>query len=308
MIDMDQKVRADWTADLASFLLRHGVQGLYPCGTTGEMLYLTIEERKLIAKTLVETRDKVKPDVPVYIQTGAARVEETIELTIHAKEIGADGAGIVTPWYYRIDDAALFAFYELVFSQIPSDFPLYVYNIPQLSGNDLKPETIAGLKRKFANLVGIKYSFSDFNRLKEYIALEGIEVLVGADVQMVESMLLGAKGTVSGLSSVYPEIFVEIYRLFREQKYEEAIALESYAYDLGCIMHHGGNLSMFKAGLEHRGFQGGLVRPPLRNLDAVEKIQFVRDLEDWEKHLSNSYPLMGRDGIRKNTTKAKEVV
>ncbi len=292
MVDEHLVVRKDWTAELTKFILKGKVDALYPCGTTGEMLYLTVDERKLIAETVLATRNEMKSDALVYIHAGAARVEDTVELIQHAQKIGADGAGVVTPWYHKLDDLALYEFYDRVFSQISSDFPLYVYNIPQLSGNDLKPATIKDLKKKYANLVGIKYSFSDFNRLKEYVAIDGVETLVGADVQMVESMVVGAVGTVSGLSSAYPEIFVEIQRLYKEGDIKAAIDLEAYAYELGCIMSHGGNLSMFKAALELRGLPKSVVKPPLRNMTVEEERQFISKLSDWQSRVQTAYNLI----------------
>lgn len=292
LFDDTQLLRLDWMEGLIKFLLKNGVHGLYPCGTTGEMLFLSTDERKSIADTVVKTRNDVKPEVNVFIHTGSEKISDTIKLTNHAQEIGADGAGIVTPWYYRLDDEAIYQYYDVVLSNIPKDFPVYLYNIPQLSGNDLIPLTIAKLKKSYKNIVGIKYSFSDFNRLKEYIALDGIEVLVGADVQMVESMIIGAVGTVSGLSSVYPEIFTEIYNLYKEGQMIDAVKLEQHAYELGCIMMHGGNLSMFKAGLEFRGLKGGTVRSPLRNMDGSEKTIFIEALTKWERKLSKSFPLL----------------
>lgn len=292
MIDEHQVVRDDWMASLAQFILNGAVDGLYPCGTTGEMLYLTVEERKRIAEVIVSKRNEMHSEALVYIHAGAARVDDTVELIQHAHSIGADGAGVVTPWYHKLDDQALYEFYDLVFSQVPSDFPLYVYNIPQLSGNDLKPATVRDLKKKYPNLMGVKYSFSDFNRLKEYVAIDGIEVLVGADVQMVESMVVGAVGTVSGLSSAYPEIFVEINRLYNEGKIQAAIELETYAYELGCIMHHGGNLSMFKAALELRGLPKSVVKHPLRNMTEKERSQFLDALKDWQSRVQEAYNLI----------------
>lgn len=291
LMDADLVVREDWMTQLIEFIIEGGVDGLYPCGTTGEMLYLTKEERKLIAKVVVDTKNRVKPEIVTYIHVGAAIPSDTVELALHAHSIGADGVGVVTPWYHRIDDEALYQYFDLVFSQLPKDFPLYVYNIPQLSGNDLKPETIARLKQKYANLIGVKYSYSDFNRLKEYISLDGIEVLVGPDVQMIESMLIGAKGTVSGLSSVYPEIFREMNALFNNKEYEEAVNLEVYAYKLGCIMNHGGNLSKFKAALEMRGLPKSIVKPPLRNMTNIEAEEFISTLKEWENSVRKILPL-----------------
>ncbi len=88
LMDADLVVREDWMTQLIEFIIEGGVDGLYPCGTTGEMLYLTKEERKLIAKVVVDTKNRVKPEIVTYIHVGAAIPSDTVELALHAHSIG----------------------------------------------------------------------------------------------------------------------------------------------------------------------------------------------------------------------------
>ena len=105
------------------FQVEKGVNCLYPCGTTGEMMYLTVEERKLVAKTVI---DHAAGRVPVFVQVGAWNLADTIELARHAVDSGADGIGVVTPVFYKLSDRGLIDFYEAVAASVPSDFPVYL--------------------------------------------------------------------------------------------------------------------------------------------------------------------------------------
>ena len=113
---------------LVDHCIENGVECLYPCGTTGEMMYLTPEERKLVAETVV---NHTAGRVPVFVQVGAWNQKDTVELAQHAAAIGADGIGVVTPVFFKLSDRGLIDFYKTVAGSVPADFPVYLYGIPQ---------------------------------------------------------------------------------------------------------------------------------------------------------------------------------
>ena len=121
--------------ELTDFLIEKGVNCLYPLGTTGEMLRMTVEERKLVAKTVVE---QAAGRCTVFIHVGAMRQEDAIELAKHAYEIGADGIGVVSPQFFGANDREIEEFYVAVAGSVPQDYPVYLYNIPQCAANDIK--------------------------------------------------------------------------------------------------------------------------------------------------------------------------
>ena len=126
-IDENNEVDYEAVRQLTEMLIDKGVNCLYPCGTTGEMLRLTVDERKKIAETVVEM---AAGRVNVFIHCGCMRQEDTIELVKHAKTVGADGAGIVTPAFFGVNDEEMKQYYLAVGESV-KDFPLYLYNIPQ---------------------------------------------------------------------------------------------------------------------------------------------------------------------------------
>jgi len=259
------------------FLINSRVQCLYPCGTTGEMLFMTNEQRQAVAKAVVE---RAAGRVIVYIHVGATRVEDTIRLAQHAHSIGADGVGVVTPFFFGLNDRELENFYVTVSSSVPDDFPIYMYNIPQCSTNDLNPEVCARVAARCSNIIGIKYSYCDMHRTLDYLQVRnGFSVLVGFDRLLMPALRIGCDGTVSGASSVFPEPFVDVYEKYIAGDMAGAEAAMWRANDIVKKLKAGTSLGTFKEAQRLRGFAGGYVHPPLMEITAQEKEALRKDLE-----------------------------
>lgn len=264
--------------ELTNMLIKKGVNCLYPCGTTGEMLRMTMEERKKIAETVVgEAAGKVL----VFVHCGAMKQEDTIELVAHAKQIGADGAGIVTPVFFGQTERELEEYYVAVAKSAP-DFPMYLYNIPQCAANDLPVAVVERVKRRCPNVVGLKYSFADINRTIDYTNVNGgkFSVLHGCDRAMVSMLALGAKGTVSGIAGVFPEPFVAAYQAYQEGKLEKAKELQKICVKFCDVLKCGSNMSYFKEALKMRGIRGGHMRKPQLDLTMEEIKKLKAQLEE----------------------------
>lgn len=138
---------------LVEMLIEKGVNCLYCCGTDAEMYHLTVEERQRIAEAVVKT---ARHRVVVYVHCGAMLEQDTFLLASHAKRIGADGIGVVTPSYFPTNEEELEHYYVKIARFVGNDFPVYIYNIPQLAVNDIKPATVQKIARVCPNVVGIK--------------------------------------------------------------------------------------------------------------------------------------------------------
>lgn len=266
-------------ADQTEYLISNGVDCLYPAGTTGEMLLCSVSERKSIAEVVVSSAGR---RVPVYVHVGAQRQDHTIELARHACSVGADGIGVVTPPFFSMSDEALEEFYVEVCGSVPEDFPVYAYAIPQLAGNDLSPEVVAKIRRRSPNLIGIKYSYPDMNRILDYLtACDGeLSVLPGADHLFLPALTLGCDGVVSGCSGPYPELFTSIYEAFVSGDYAGALRAQLNANRVIKVLRGGSDISIFKASLSRRGIRGGNVRKPLRALPEGEMTGVLMALDD----------------------------
>ena len=215
-------MQADGTLDIESarslyrYLVDSGVHCFYPNGTNGESYSLTKEEREQLAETCIS---EVSGNRAVYIQCGAPTVGESYSHIIHAKKAGADGVGVMTPAFLPVDEAGLEEYYCKAL-EMAGDFPVYVYNIPSRTGNDVSPELFDRLAHRYGNLCGIKYSAPDLLRLSQYIhAREGkdIDVLIGCDKLAVSCLMLGGKGYVSGPCAAFPNLYLELYEAFEKK-------------------------------------------------------------------------------------------
>lgn len=281
-LDANDKVDVKALKEHTDFLIKKGVNCLYPNGSTGEMYFLSVEERKLVAETVVK---EAAGRANVFIHVGAMTLKDTLELARHAHEIGADGIGVVTPSYFSVTDREMEEYYVAVSKSLPDDFPMYLYCIPQCAGNDLKPDVVQRIADRCKNVVGIKYSFADFLRVKDYLNTNNgnFSVMVGTDRLFSAALTMGCDGTVSGVSSVYPEPFVNVYKAFGEKNLEAVRKYQNLGNQIAEILKSGANMAYFKTGLEFRGMTGGHMRKPLLDLSKEEKSQLIPKLEKFDK-------------------------
>ncbi len=274
----------DAVGKLTDFLISKGVNCLYPLGTTGEMLRLTVAERKAVAEKVVS---QAAGRCVVYIHCGAMRQDDTIELVKHAESIGADGVGVVTPQFFGLNDREMETFYVAVSQSVSKDFPIYLYNIPQCSGNDLPTQVVERLVSKCENIIGIKYSYADMVRTIDYLRVKGgdFSVLHGCDSLFLPVLMMGCEGTVSGISGVYPEPFVAVYKAYLENNIEEAKRQQNIAINFIKALRAGSNMAYFKAGLIHRGIPAGHMRAPQLDLLDQEKNELIEQLKKYEEDL-----------------------
>lgn len=265
----DNKVDTQAIEQHVEFLIEKGVNCIYPCGTTGEMMNLSLEERELIAETVVNA---VKGRVIVYIHVGAQTTEQTIHLAQHAEKIGADGIGVVTPPFFGLKDRAMVQYYKDVASSVSPDFPIYVYVIPQCAANDITAPVMQQIADACPNVIGVKYSWADCIRMKDYLNIRdgNFSVLFGPDRLFLPALSMGCDGTVSGCSGPMPEHFVAIYKAWMEGDTEKAKQEQKIANEICEIMKSGADMGIFKAILNFRGLTGGHMRKPLLDLDEQE--------------------------------------
>lgn len=269
------EVDLEKVVNLTEFLISKGVHCLYPLGTTGEMLRLSVKERKQVAETVVK---QAANRVTVFIHVGAMNEEDTIELAKHAYEIGADGIGVVTPMFFGANDNELETYFIKVANSVPNDFPVYLYNIPQCSSNDLTAEVAQKVADSCKNVIGIKYSYPDYLRVNDYLNINdgNFSVLPGTDRLFLAALAMGCEGVVSGVSGVYPEPFVETYNAFKANDLEKARKMQKVAIQYCEALLNGSNMSYFKEALKLRGIDVGGMRSP--QIDLIE--EEVKELDD----------------------------
>jgi len=257
--------------ELVEFQVKTGVHGLYPCGTVGEGPTMSTEQRKRVAEIVV---DEVKARIPVIVHIGAINTTITVELAKHAEEVGADALGCVTPYYYTLDDNAIMKHYRHVAEAVR--IPIFVYNIPHRTNINVTPDLMVKLA-KLPNIVGIKDSSRDFTQLCEYIEKlgKGVTVICGTDAFMIPALFVGAKGAISAVSNVFPELLVDSYDAYKKGNYEKAMALQHKITAARRVLSKPA-IAPLKEALKMRRFKAGTVKNPLRPMTEEETIK-LRD-------------------------------
>ncbi|MCB2183909.1 MAG: 4-hydroxy-tetrahydrodipicolinate synthase [Desulfobulbaceae bacterium] len=187
--------------DLIEFQIANGTNGIVPCGTTGESATLSHDEHHRVVELTIET---VNGRVPVLAGTGSNSTSETIELTRHAKEAGADGALVITPYYNKPSQEGLYQHFKTVAEAV--DIPMILYNVPSRTSIDMAAATVARCA-EVDNIVGIKEATADMNRACDVIGKcpADFAVMSGDDFTSMSLVLLGGTGVISVTSNVSPK-------------------------------------------------------------------------------------------------------
>lgn len=267
----DGTLKVEALPALVDFLIECGVAGLFVGGSTGEGPLLTSEERKALCEATVAA---VAGRCSVIAQTGAPTTAESIELTVHAHNAGADAAALIAPYYYTHSVKALFRHFAAV-AEACEDLPLYLYNFPAVSNNWLRVELAQQLTECFPNIVGIKDSSGALENLIACTRVRNgqFNTFVGSDGLILAALAAGVDGTVSGNANVVPEIVVALHRAVASGHLEEARRWQAQLDAARALMGDGGNLALYKALLARRGVEVGSVRAPLLPVEeeAVER-------------------------------------
>ena len=197
-------------AELVEWQIDARIDGLVPCGSTGESATLTPEEHVTVIRHVVEV---AAGRVPVIAGTGSNSTREAIEFTRHARDVGAQGALLISPYYNKPTQEGIFAHYRAIAEA--TGFPLLPYNIPGRTASRIEPETCARLSR-VPNLVGIKEAGGDLVKTSETIAQcdPGFAVLSGDDALTLPMLALGGRGVISTTSNVAPRQMASIVRAY----------------------------------------------------------------------------------------------
>lgn len=253
-----------------------GVDGVVPCGSTGEAATLShAEHRRVVEVTVAAVRGRVQ----VLAGTGSNSTREAIELTHHAREAGADGALLISPYYNKPTPDGIVAHYAAVARE--TAMPLVVYNIPGRTGSNLTPATIARLA-EIEQVVGVKESSGDLDQVAHLLAAvpPSFSVLSGDDWATLPMLALGAHGVISTSSNLVPTEIVELVRAFRAGDLERARAIHYRLLPLFDALFCETNPIPVKAALAMRGALHEELRLPLVPISDANRERLRATLKD----------------------------
>ncbi len=260
--DADGALDLEAIPRLVEWQLERGTHGISVGGSTGEPTVQTTDERIAVMEAAATAIDDRVPFLP---GTGAARMDETVELTAAAERLGADAVLIVTPPYARPTQEGLYRWYAALAEQFP-DLPLIVYNVPIRAAVDIAPATVGRLARDFDNIVGIKETTRDFEHVsyvldetgRDFLAYSGIELLC------YPMLTIGGAGHLSCVANFAPRPVAELYDAFTEGDQARARELHYELHPLVELAFLETNPTPAKWTMERLGLIScGDPRPPL---------------------------------------------
>ena len=210
----------DAFAPLVRSIAAGGVDGLLACGTTGEGVLLTVDERRRVVESFLAARPS---GFQVAVHAGAQTTSDSVALAAHALEVGADAVAVIAPPYFPLDAEELTRHFVQVASAC-DPLPFYLYEFMGRSGYAIPVDVIERVRERSPNLRGLKVSDTPFSAVEPYLAIEGLDVFVGSEPLVMQGMQAGAIGAVSGLASAFPEITAALVH-DRSERANEQVAL-----------------------------------------------------------------------------------
>jgi len=207
--------------ELIEWQIQSGIDGLVPCGSTGESATLSHAEHERVIKITIE---QARKRVPVVAGTGSNSTAEAIRLTASAREMGADGALLISPYYNKPTQEGIFKHYKTIATSV--DLPIFAYNIPGRTGSNVAPETFARMA-EIKNIVGVKEASGSTEQTSDILRLTNhkFTVLSGDDALTVPLMSIGAKGVIATIGNVMPREIHDLAAAGLAGDFERARAL-----------------------------------------------------------------------------------
>lgn len=260
-------------------MLEAQVQGhtdaIIVCGTTGEPVTMSMEERTEVIRFTVE---KIAHRIPVIAGTGANCTQTAVELSVKAQELGVDGLLVVTPFYNKATQEGLIEHYKMIAQSV--DLPIIMYNVPSRTGCNILPETAARLADEVENIVGIKEASGDISQIAKLAAcVKGkLDIYSGNDDQVIPILSLGGIGVISVLSNVVPQDAHDMVIEYLNGNTQKALELQLKYLDLIHALFCEVNPIPVKWAANRMGYQAGGLRLPLTELSAAHQELLEREM------------------------------
>ena len=262
---------------LIEWQIEQGIDGLVPCGTTGESAAMSHAEHEEVIRICV---DQAKGRVPVLAGAGSNYTKEAISLTKFAKNVGADGALHITPYYNKPTQEGLYQHFKAIAEAV--DIPLVMYNVPGRTGLNMLPATVARIARDIPGVVGIKEATANLAQFSEIIenCSPDFCVLSGDDFTILPSFAVGGCGVISVLSNVMPKETAALCKASRKGDLAEAQRLHYLMMPLCRALFVETNPIPVKTALAMMGRMECEFRLPLVNMQPANSDILKKTLED----------------------------
>lgn len=272
---LDNSINYDEFQKIIEFQIENGADSIIVCGTTGESSTMTTEERKYAIRFVVNTVNK---RIPVIAGTGSSCTKTSIELSIYAEAVGADGLLIVTPYYNKTTQDGIVEHYKTIANS--TKLPIIIYNVPSRTGLNILPSTYKKLIQ-IDNVVGIKEASGDISQVAKIANLYKDELYIysGNDDMILPILALGGHGAISVVSNIIPKDTKEMITYFENGDIDKAIELQQKIFPLITALFSEVNPIPVKAALGLMGYQVGTPRLPLVEISKDNKSFLEREMK-----------------------------
>ena len=261
--DDEGNISPERVRDLTKYFIEKGVKGVYVNGSSGECIYQSVEDKKIVLENVME---EAKGKLTVIAHVACNNTKDSMELAAHAESLGVDAIAAIPPIYFRLPEYAIAEYWNDISSAAPNtDF--VIYNIPQLAGVALTPSLFAEM-RKNPNVIGVKNSSMPVQDIQIFKQDAGEDYIIfnGPDEQFISGRLIGAEAGIGGTYGAMPELFLKMNEYFENSDLDQARSIQ---YDINSIIYkmvsgHGNMYAVIKAILkENENLDLGSVRKPL---------------------------------------------
>ncbi len=221
--DEEGSISPEGVKALARYFVEKGVKGVYVNGSSGECIYQSVEDKKIVLENVMEA---AKGKLTVIAHVACNNTKDSMELARHAESVGADAIAAIPPIYFRLPEHAIAQYWNDISSAAPNtDF--VIYNIPQLAGVALTMNLFAEM-RKNPNVIGVKNSSMPVQDIQMFKAAAGDDYVIfnGPDEQFISGRVIGAEGAIGGTYGAMPELFLKMDELVREGELGRAKELQ----------------------------------------------------------------------------------
>ncbi|WP_347152142.1 dihydrodipicolinate synthase family protein [Peptostreptococcus anaerobius] len=264
--DEEGNVSPERVRELTKYFIGKGVKGLYVNGSSGECIYQSVEDKKVILENVMK---EAKGKLTIIAHVACNNTKDSQELAAHAESLGVDAIAAIPPIYFRLPEYAIAQYWNDISDAAPNtDF--VIYNIPQLAGVALTDSLFAEM-RKNPRVIGVKNSSMPVQDIQMFKKAAGEDYIVfnGPDEQFISGRVIGAEGGIGGTYGVMPDLFLKMDEYVRAGKFDIAREIQ---YDVNEVIYkmcsaHGNMYAVIKAILKiNEGLEVGSVRKPLAAL------------------------------------------
>lgn len=264
--DSEGNISPEGVQALTKYFVDKGVKGVYVNGSSGECIYQSVEDRKIVLENVMKAADG---KLTVINHVACNNTKDSMELAKHAESLGVDAIAAIPPIYFRLPEHAIAKYWNDISSAAPNtDF--VIYNIPQLAGVALTMGLFAEMRRN-PNVIGVKNSSMPVQDIQMFKQAAGEDYIIfnGPDEQFISGLAIGAEGGIGGTYGAMPELFLKLEALVKANEMEQARKLQ---YTVNEIIYklcsgHGNMYGIIKAVLkQNEGLELGGVRAPLASL------------------------------------------